>query len=529
MPTSAATSEHPALIEGLLRASAYDHPTRGITLAETHISWVILTGPFAYKLKKPVRFDFVDYTTLRRRAFFCHEEVRLNRRFAPHLYLGVVPITGTLGQPRIGGEGEPLEFALKMRQFSQESLLSHLIEMGKLRPEHMDRLAREIADFHGGSEVAPANAGFGTPDAVMAPVRDNMTALLACEVAREHAEQIRRLSAWSEEEFLRLKDVFAARLENGFVRECHGDLHLRNLILEEDGSVTAFDGIEFNESFRWIDVMNEIAFCAMDLSDRGRPDLARRLLNAYVGHTGDYGGLEVIRFYTVYRAMVRAKVAALRFLQERTGGAEAKAGLVAKMGTYLDLADRARESEGSPALLITHGASGSGKTTGTQELVEGMGAFRIRSDVERKRIFGIASGAPSASELNGGIYTDKATEETYLRVAALAEAVLRAGCTAVADATFLQRRQRQRFADLAAKLGVPIRILHFDVPPPELRRRVEARRQSGNDVSEATATVLARQLETLEPLEPDELPLVVRIGPADSGIPEAVAASLGRA
>ncbi len=520
-----ASSPSPAWITGLLRADAYDHPTDEITLVETHISWVILTGRFAYKLKKPVEFDFVDYSTAERREHFCHEELRLGRRFAPDIYLDVVAVTGPAESPKIGGIGKVIEHAVKMRQFSEDTLFSKLIKTGQLKPSHIDRLAIEIAAFHDKADVAPPDSPFGTPDAILAAARHNFETLLNCHLPPGHGDEIRRLSHWTEERFLQLADCFETRLRDGFVRECHGDLHLRNIILGAGGDALLFDGIEFNESFRWIDLINEVAFCAMDLADRGRPDLARRLLNAYLEHTGDYSGLKVAHFYIVYRAMVRAKVAALRLKQERESGAEIEPELAKEITAYFDLADRVIEPVHPPALAITYGLSGSGKTTGTQDLVDALGFIRIRSDVERKRLFGLAPDEKSGSQLGADLYTEEASEQTYRRVEELAEIVLGSGFSAIVDAAFLRREQRRGFSELAARLGVAFRILHFDVPEEELRRRVEERERRGSDASEANLEVLEHQLETVEALGEDESPEVIRI---DSGtdMADAIAASL---
>lgn len=482
------------LIQSLLHPEAYPHPVTRIELCETHISWVLLTGPFAYKIKKPVNFGFVDFSTLERRRFFCEEELRLNRRLAPQLYEAVVPITGTPEQPILDGRGEPLEFAVRMKQFSQEGLLSHLLERGELLPSHIDELARKVAEFHARIAVADSNSPFGTPERVRQPVRENFRHLLATNDALR--EQIRHLDAWCAQEFARREADFARRKESGCVRECHGDMHLGNMVLL-DGAVTVFDGIEFNEAFRWIDVLSEVAFTAMDLRDRGRADLSARFLNASLEHTGDYAGLSVLRYYLVYRAMVRAKVAALRLRQED------QPRLREEYRGYLDLAEWYTQPP-TPKLLITHGLSGSGKTTGTQALVEADGAVRLRSDVERKRLFGLD---PSVHEPRraGELYSAAATERTYARLAELAEAVIHAGFNVVVDATFLKRAQREQFRRLAERLRVPFQILDFPADEATLRKRLLQRKRQGGDASDATLAVLERQLRTQEPLSPDEI------------------------
>src|SRR6266516_4567782 len=267
-----------------------------VTVLETHISYVLLTGRYAYKLKKAVDFGFLDFTTLAARRHFCEEELRLNRRLAPALYLDVVPITGSVDAPIVGGDGIAIEYAVKMGEFPQDALASGLLTRGELVPADIDALAAMVAAFHGAIEVAAAGAGFGAPEGILQRAQDNCSALLPLlDDPAERAHAARR-------------GAFLRRVEEGFVRECHGDLHLGN-IARIDGELTIFDCIEFNPALRWIDVMSEVAFTVMDLEDRGRADLSHRFLNAYLERTGDYSGLAVLRFYLVYRALVRAKIA----------------------------------------------------------------------------------------------------------------------------------------------------------------------------------------------------------------------------
>ena len=437
---------------------------------ETHISYVLFDAGAAYKIKKAVRFPFLDFTTLAAREFFCREELRLNRRFAPSLYLGVVPITGTVGAPVIGGDGRPIEFAVKMRAFDQDGLLSRVIARDELTTERIDALGAVVADFHAGAARAPSDSSFGRLERILEDALENFVGL-------GRSREIDALREWTGREAARLQATFAARRRQGLVRECHGDLHLGNIALV-DGAVTLFDCIEFNADMRWIDVMSDVAFLVMDLRDHHRPDLAARFLNGYLARTADYAGLDVLRFYVVYRAMVRAKIARLG-----TAGAEFQG--------YVDLAARETVPQ-APALVITHGVSGSGKSTRAQALVE-RGAIAIRSDVERRRLFG------------PGEYRADATQQTYDRLAMLARTILSAGYTVVVDATFLRREQRDLMRGVAGDLHVPFTIADCSAPVAVLKDRVARRAARGDDVSEATLDVLAQQLATEEPLGADEI------------------------
>ena len=506
---------HDRLIQALTDRSVYEHPTTEIAVLQTHISWVVLTGPYAYKVKKPVNLGFVDFSTLTKRHFFCQEELRLNRRLAPQLYIEVVAIYGTPERPRWHAAGAPIEYAVKMVQFAQETLLSQLVDTGQLHGAHIDRLAHEVSAFHARIATADPLSRFGAPEAIYQPVQENFRHLFDTiddPVRQAHA---RALEAWCQRTFAARRAAFVARKRDGFVRECHGDMHLGNMILLDD-DVVIFDCLEFNEDLRWIDVASDVAFLTMDLEDRGRPDLAHRFLNGYLEATGDYGSLVLLPFYLTYRAMVRAKVAGIRLGQSGLAPEEAKHVREA-FGSYLDLAERyTRPSR--PRLVITHGVSGSGKTYSTQRLVEATGAIRMRSDVERKRLFGLAPLERSTGRSTLNLYTPEATQRTYTQLAQQAALVVEAGWTAVVDATFLTRAQRDAFRRLAARLGVPFTILEFRADAETLRRRVAHRSAQGHDASEADVAVLHGQLAALESLTAAEQTYALTV---DTAAPQA--------
>ncbi len=487
------------LLEGLLHADAYPHRVDQVELRETHISWVFLTGEFAYKVKKPVDLGFLDFTTLERRKHFCREEVRLNRRFAPGLYLDVVPITGSTDAPRFRGTGPALEYAVRMLQFPEEGLFSRLIANGKLLPSHVDDLAREVGRFHRSASAVIPSTILGSPAEIEREAFDNIRELRAVpDTLKPTMAEIER---WTSSAFETLRKAFGQRRATDFVRECHGDLHLGNIVLVHD-HVTLFDGIEFSEAFRWIDVMSDAAFVVMDLADRGRPDLSKRFLNAYLEVTGDYNGLRVLPWYLVFRSLVRAKVAKIRSRQPDVS-ADERAHRVKQVEEYAHLA--ATYLRGNrPEVFITHGVSGSGKTTGTNGLLESIGAIRLRSDVERKRLAGLTAREPSHSDVGVGIYSSEATHSLYQRLKSLATDVVAAGFPVIVDATFLKREQRAEFCELAATLNVPFRIIPFSADPATLRQRVQQRQSRAVDASEATLAVLDRQLETYEPLDESE-------------------------
>ncbi len=505
-PESSALEAHQTLVRRLLEPGRYPHPTRELRLIQTHISSVLLTGEHAYKIKKPVNLGFLDFSTLERRRFCCEEELRLNRRLAPDIYLDVLPICGSPDDPRIGAGGDVIDYAVRMREFPQEALLDGMLARGELAAAHIDAIAAVVADFHARAERAAPDSPFGGAGSVAVPVLHNFIQIR--RRLRDAAERARLavLEAWSHAALRALGPLLAARKREGFVRECHGDLHLAN-IAWVDGAVQVFDCIEFNPGLRWIDVISEVAFLAMDLMQRGRSDLAWRFLDAWLARSGDYAGLRLLTFYLAYRALVRAKVASIRASQPGISSREAEAAMAAYRG-YVELAERCTRPA-SPALLVTHGLSGSGKTTVSQFLLERLGGVRLRSDVERKRLANLAPGASSGSALGGGLYTEEATRRTYDQLARLARGVLEAGHPVIVDATFLQRWQREQMRALAREAGIPFVIVDCHASGDALRRRIGERQRTGGDASEATQAVLERQIAGAQPLGADETAIAV--------------------
>lgn len=490
----------PPLIEALLDPRRYPHAVDAVDMVETHISWVLLAGDYAYKIKKPLTLPFLDYGTLDKRRACCEAELRLNRRYAAELYLDVVTVGGSPEAPVVGAAGPALEYAVKMRRFDEAQRLDHVCRRGELTTAHMRMLAHEIADFHRGAAVAPADARFGLPERVLMPALANIDALRAL-LSAETSHRVAALEERTLRDYARCEPALAHRKLAGCIRECHGDLHLGNLVLAGE-RILPFDCIEFNDDFRWIDVASELAFTLVDLIDHDRPALAAALLDEWLARTGDVDALRVLRFYAVYRALVRAKVAAIRAGQEENA-AVAQDDRVRALG-YLALGERLATPP-APTLTITHGVSGSGKSHAARARAlgdPGCATVRLRSDVERKRLFGLDALAASGSTLDAGIYTPEAHAATYRRLEELATLALQAGWSVVVDAAFLRRAERDAFRHVAAREGVAFEILPCTAPVDELRRRVAART---GDASEATLAVLEKQLGWIEPLAPEEL------------------------
>ncbi len=497
---NASSAGQDRLVAALADPAVHGPGCASVRVLETHISYVLLTGVHAYKLKKAVNLGFLDFTTLAARRHFCEQELRLNRRLAPALYLDVIAITGTPGAPVLGGSGPVLEYAVKMREFSQHALASEVLARDELAPHDIDALAARVADFHAAIAGGVPPPACGTPESILEIALANFDHIGSAMAAPEGQAALAQLESWTRREHAALAPVFRARRAQGFVRECHGDLHLRNIAVLP-GEVVIFDCIEFNDAMRWIDVQSEIAFTVMDLHERGHACLAHRFLNAYLERTGDYAGLPVLRFYLVYRALVRAKIVQLRVVQ--LSSADDPAALLRERDGYLRLAQACARAS-APALIITHGFSGCGKTALSGMLLEHIGAVRIRTDLERKRRLGVPAMLHTEGVGADALYSADTTRQTYDYVRQLAASVAAAGLVTIIDGAFLQRWQRETFRDLAAELQIPFVVLAFTASNATLQRRIVERNLRGTDASDADVAVLDLQLHTCDELAADE-------------------------
>ena len=464
---------------------------QGAQCLQTHLSYVLLWGEFAYKIKKAVDVGFIDFRALSARQAACQEELRLNRRLAPQLYLDVIEIRGTPAAPTFGGDGPLLEVAVRMRRFDAQAAWDARLAQDRLTVAEVDQLAQRIARFHQAAAVAPAHSPWRAPQRLGTATQAVLARLAQWVPAATLAPLIDWVSSRRS-----VRDALATqRALAGWVREGHGDLHLANLVTLDDGP-TAFDAIEFDPALRWADVIEDIGFAVMDLMARGRPAWGWRLLNAYLDVTGDDAALGLLPDIIAYRALVRCMVAHL----SAAAGPPAHA---VDARTYQALASHWARARPAPQLVITYGLSGSGKSTAALQWACAAGARRLRSDVERKRLFGLAAGEDSSS-IAGGIYTAQATANTYAALLARADTVLGAGFSVVVDAACLRRAERAPFAALARQRGALFSVLVCEAPLTERLARVQARRAHGHDPSEADEALLIRQQAWAEPPTPDE-------------------------
>jgi len=465
---------------------------RATQVLQTHLSYVVLTGGIAYKVKKAVDMGFLDFRSLASRRRDCDRELRIDRAFAPDLYLDVVAVTGSVDTPHIGGAGPVLDYAVRMREFPQEAVAAHALARGAIGPAWVDALAANVADAHLRAAVDTTRAD---APCVLGYAERTIERLSGSPLDRERVDA---LLAWTRAQHTTIAGTIERRRAAGCVRACHGDLHLGNIV-SIGGKPTAFDAIAFDDDLRIIDVMSDVAFLVMDFRFRGRRDLGSRFLDRYLAITGDYEGLAVLRFYAVYRALVRAMVAC-----ERARQGNVQDDPVAEAARYVELA---QDFATPPAatLVVTHGLSGSGKTTGSQPMLERQGAIRVRTDVERKRLHRMHTTERGPESL----YAEGATRAVYLRARDIARIALSAGFPVIVDGTFLRRWQRTLFADLADELGVRLSIASFECPIDVLRDRVAERAARGDDASDADLAVLDAQIRSREPLDARERACVV--------------------
>jgi uncharacterized protein len=485
--------------ESLLNASVYPHSaSEPIELIETHISWVFLAGHFAYKIKKSIVNDFLDYSTLEKRHAACVHELNLGKRFAPELYIDVVPITVEDGICRVDGDANPVDFAVRMRRFSSESLLSKRLESGVVSDQEIEQLGRSIAQFHNSSTIATRERSGGL-ESICNRALENFESLKRSRLLPD-ATTLIQVEQWTISQWPTLRERFLVREQLGWVRECHGDMHCNNVVYFRD-HLTLFDGIEFNDELSCIDTMSDIAFLVMDLIERKRNGLAWLMLNAYLEDSGDYHGLSVLKWYMVYRAMVRAKIAVMRAEQIPESDPKRKSEVESAID-YLNLAFEFTSNQ-QPQLWITHGFSGSGKTHGSRWAIRELGMIRLRSDVERKRLFHLSHsdfGSPVTSKNRQELYSVSATEATYRSLWSLTRELLQCGFSVLVDATFLRQLERKRFGDLAKTLEIPFKILDFQNHISILEQRIRDRKSLGIDASDADVEVLHKQIKNHDPL-----------------------------
>ncbi|MGQ9838893.1 MAG: bifunctional aminoglycoside phosphotransferase/ATP-binding protein [Cyanobacteriota bacterium] len=521
----------PKLIQAMLDPAFYPHPVQvPIQLIQTHISYILLTGDYAYKVKKPLDFGFLNFTTLQQRQHFCQEELRMNQRGAPGLYLEVLPIIQANSHFQLlnrlpGSEDCVVEYTLKMRQFPQESLLSNLFARGELTATLMEELGRVVAAFHAQTQTNDYIRSFGQPERVREAFDENYRQTQRYIGGPQTAQQYEETQAYTDWFFAERQDLFQQRLDQDRIRECHGDLHLSNICLWE-GKLLLFDCIEFNEPFRFVDVMYDVSYAVMDLDARHRSDLGNAYLNTYLEETGDWEGLKILPIYLNRQAYVRAKVTSF-LLDDPTAAEKTKAEAFKTAAQYYRLAwEYTRPKQGR--LFLMSGLSGSGKSTVARYLARQQGAIHIRSDAVRKHLAGI----PLRERGGAEVYTPEMTTKTYQRLLQLGIELAQEGYTVILDAKFDRQALRGMAIAQAETRGIPLRILHCHAPTTLLQERLQQRASSQTsgalaastqaswlvgdllyapDIADATADMLSKQQAHWQDFTESERPFVTAI------------------
>jgi len=488
----------PAHIEALLNGSAYPiHPGR-IELRQSHVSYLLFTPEFVYKIKKPVNFGFLDFTSLEKRRFYCDEEVRLNRRLAPEAYLGVVGITEKDGRYLMGGEGEPMEYAVKMRRLSEERCLERMLEAGAVTEELIRRVAHVLASFHKNAATGGHISEFGSLEVIGRNTGENFTQTEPFIGKTISQGLFLKVKEYTESFIKANSSLFEKRVAEGFIRDCHGDIHSEH-VFAEDG-IEIIDCIEFNERFRFSDVVADESFLSMDLDYHNRHDLSEVLDLAYFAESGDKEGARLLNFYKCYRAYVRGKVEGFKAFEEEVEEAERSDALLSAL-YHFHLSGLYASGGVKPMLLIVCGLPGTGKSTLARGVAERTGFVHLASDVVRKELAGLKPGEARPESYGEGIYSEHFTERTYAELARRAEGLLKHGRSVITDATFSKKRYLKKVMDAADRAGAKAQIIECFASNSTVRARLEERRWAVGNVSDADRRIYLGKKAAFEEIQ----------------------------
>jgi uncharacterized protein len=487
-------SQLPEAAQALLNPGIYPDKTTSVEMMQTQMSFIFLTGKYVYKLKKPVDLGFLDYTTLDRRRFFCEQEVELNRRLCPEVYLGVIPVTRQKTGLALGKSGETVDFTVKMLYLPQDCMLNVLLERNRVQPEMLERVAQKLADFHSRAATNAWISSFGRLEAVKVNTDQNFSQTLPYLDKAVTSGQINRLKNYTDDFYTRQAGLLRQRAEQQKIRDCHGDLHAQHICFSDN--IYIYDCIEFSDRFRYCDVASEIAFLAMDLDHHGRADLSRAFVEAYISASGDRQIKDLLKFYKIYRAHVRGKVGCFKYNDHYISEMERKQTLEAARG-YFELADSYAHPR--PRLFITVGLVGSGKSTLAQTISKRLGLSVLSSDIIRKQLAGIAPTEHRFEEIDSGIYSAEFSQKTYRKMFAEAEVILKDGDSVIMDATFLKAEERRKAAALAQATGADFFVIECRLDEAKTRQRL-TQRLKNTAISDGRWEIYEPQKRKFEPV-----------------------------
>jgi len=491
-------------IRSLLTPSAYPEQTGSVELVQTHVSYIFLTDSFAYKVKKPVDLGFLNFSTLDRRRFYCNEEVRLNRRLCPDIYLGVVEVRKRGSGAGFTGTGRIIDYAVKMKRLPADRMLDRLLAAGKITENEIRAIARVIGEFHLRAERGSEINGYGSLEAIRANWEENFRQTRPFEGETLSRRDLRLMETWVDRFIGDNAEVFGRRVAGGFIRDCDGDLHMGNICLDTTGGICIFDCIEFNARFRYGDTAADIAFLLMDFDVHNRADLGGPFIDEYIRTTGDSGVTELLDFYKTYRACIRGKVESMRLLDPQIPAGE-KTAARERAQRYFRLArGYIVRRDLPPSLILTCGLTGTGKSFTARELAFDLGLETVSSDLVRKELTGLAPTERRRNRYGEGIYSDAFTARTYEELYRRAETALVAGRGIIVDATFRRRADRETFRQLAARHGARFHLLHVTSPEETIRQRLEDREVRRDEVSDGRWDIYLLQKGEFDPPTGDE-------------------------
>ncbi len=495
------TDHFPELIAALSNPAVYPVRPDSVQVLQTHISVVFIAGDLVYKIKKPLNFGFLDFTTREKRTYYCHREVALNSRFSNGIYLDVATIYRTDSGIDLTGPGEEIESAVVMRRIPDEALLISMVDEDRVTPGLLDRISSCIAFFHAQAERGPQIDAFGSPLVIRNNVTENFVqteAYISRTIDRSVYDETRALSL----QFLAENEsLFTKRVMEGFIRDCHGDLHLDHVIVLDE--IMLLDCIEFNDRFRYGDTASDLAFLLMDFEYRGYPAFADRVSKQYAAASGDEDALKLLGFYKSYRAFVRGKVIGFT-LDEPEVPESDKAAAAMKARLYFDLALANLKAPPEPVLIVTCGLMGSGKSFIAEKLGKRLGITPIRSDVLRKRMYGLSHAEHQLDNYREGFYTSGATERTYQALLADAREALARGSSVILDASFSRYEDRVSAARLAIDTGARFRIVYCRAPDKTIHARLVDRSTKSNEPSDGRWEIFSQHKSDFENIREDE-------------------------
>lgn len=507
--------DHKIFVEQLKNPATYNSFSESkIKMLQTHISFVVLTDSFAYKVKKPVDFGFLDFSTLEKRKHFCHEELRLNSRLCPEIYVDVIKFTETADGKhlKINGDGPIVDYAVKMKLFPQENIMTNLLQKQKITTDHIDGLVDELVTFYNNSSATEEIASFGSVDAVKQNIDENFDQTHDKINTTISKEEFRHIKQANELFFKEKKDLLNFRKKNGFIKSCHGDLHSGNIVLFND-SLCVFDCIEFNKRFRYIDVASDIGFFAMDLDIQNQPYLSSYLIQQYLKKSNDDTLLDVLNLYKSYRAYVRGKVLGFQ-LDDPDIDEKKKQALLKQIQPYFSLSAyyatlmNIQVKQNQPIVFMMSGLTGTGKSTIAGRLAVDYNATVINTDVVRKKTAGVDTFERHLDDPNTGMYSPERVQQTYEKVMEYADGFLKQGKNIVLDATFQKKKHRDMARILADKYNAVFLPLYCSCPDHVAKKWLKQRLKS-KSVSDGRWEIYQMQKDSFDMFTDEEKPLLI--------------------